>query len=265
MQDKLIFREMLGELKKLADEHGNYLTTDEIKGFFKNGGLEEEHFQLIYEYLAGEKIEIEGYTPKKTAVLKEAAGEKSAKTEYEPEEDGNAPLEFYEEELKELEAIPEEEKWKLFQMAAAGDRLAKGRLTQGYLQTVYDLSRTYQYVGVPQGDLLQEGNIGLMLALEDLEVGLSLEEYEKGLFEKIQKAMEEAVEENQDLADMGQKIADRANHLQEAVKNLEEDLEHKVSVDELSAYLEMPEEEIKDILRMAGEEIKVDTTQDSEK
>ena len=46
MQDKLIFREMLGELKKLADEHGNYLTTDEIKGFFKNGGLEEEHFQL---------------------------------------------------------------------------------------------------------------------------------------------------------------------------------------------------------------------------
>ena len=82
---------------------------------------------------------------------------------------------------------------------------------------------------------------------------------------KIQKAMEEAVEENQDLADMGQKIADRANHLQEAVKNLEEDLEHKVSVDELSAYLEMPEEEIKDILRMAGEEIKVDTTQDSEK
>ena len=83
---------------------------------------------------------------------------------------GNAPLEFYEEELKELEAIPEEEKWKLFQMAAAGDRLAKGRLTQGYLQTVYDLSRTYQYEGVPQGDLIQEGNIGLMLALEDLEV-----------------------------------------------------------------------------------------------
>ena len=32
-----------------------------------------------------------------------------------------------------------------------------------------------------------------------------------------------------------------------------------------SKYLEMPEEEIKDILRMAGEEIKVDTTQDSEK
>ena len=76
---------------------------------------------------------------------------------------------------------------------------------------------------------------------------------------------EEEEEENQDLADKGQKIADLANHLQEAVKNLEEDLEHKVSVDELSAYLEMPEEEIKDILRMAGEEIKVDTTQDSEK
>ena len=50
----------------------------------------------------------------------------------------------------------------------------------------------------------------------------------------------------------------RVNYLNEAIKNLEEDLEHKVSIEELSAYLEMSEEEIQDILRMAGDEIEIE-------
>lgn len=35
------------------------------KEFFKNGGLEEEHFQLIYEYLAGEKVRLKAILPKR--------------------------------------------------------------------------------------------------------------------------------------------------------------------------------------------------------
>ena len=69
--------------------------------------------------------------------------------------------------------------------------------------------------------------------------------------------MEAALIEGQELKDMGDKVAQKVNHLCEAVHNLEEDLEQKVSVDELSAYLDMPMEEIKDILRMAGDEIDV--------
>lgn len=45
-------------------------------------------------------------------------------------------------------------------------------------------------------------------------------------------------------------LVSRVNHLNEAIHNLEEELEHKVSVDELSAYLEMPAAEIEDVLRM---------------
>ena len=48
------------------------------------------------------------------------------------------------------------------------------------------------------------------------------------------------------------------NHLNEAIHNLEEELEHKVSVDELSAYLEMPAAEIEDVLRMSGDQIEIE-------
>ena len=93
--------------------------------------------------------------------------------------------------------------------------------------------------------------------MEELEVSGKLEDYRNFLYEKIREAMEAALSEGQDLKDMGDKVAQKVNHLSEAVHNLEEDLEHKVSVDELSAYLDMPMEEIKDILRMAGDEIDV--------
>ena len=99
--------------------------------------------------------------------------------------------------------------------------------------------------------------MALVLALEELNFPENWKIIENFLYEKIREAMEDALSEGQDLKDMGDKVAQKVNHLSEAVHNLEEDLEHKVSVDELSAYLDMPVEEIRDILRMAGDEIDV--------
>ena len=74
----------------------------------------------------------------------------------------------------------------------------------------------------------------------------------------MRAAIEEAIEIQKDSRRAGTEIAERVNYLNEAIQNLEEDLEHKVSLEELSAYLEMPEEEIQDILRMAGDEIEIE-------
>ncbi|MCD7885055.1 MAG: hypothetical protein LUI87_15360, partial [Lachnospiraceae bacterium] len=64
-----------------------------------------------------------------------------------------------------------------------------------------------------------------------------------------------AVKSRQD----GQKMDDgrlrRINQLNEALHNLERDLGHNVSEEEVSAYLEMPLEEIEDLLRVAGDQI----------
>ena len=250
MQERYIFREMLSEIKELADQKGNHLSLEEVKEFFRNAHLTEEQLQMVCTYLIGEKIRIDGYEgPEKP----EEAAEK--------EEAGNMEesdcLELYQAELEEIRELSEEEELKYFQLASAGDPAAKSRLTEQYLRTVYDLSRTLAYGTVPRGDLIQEGNVALMLALEELEFSDKLEDYRNFLYKKIREAMEEALSEGQDLKDMGDKVAQKVNHLSEAVHNLEEDLEHKVSVEELSAYLDMPVEEIRDILRMAGDEINV--------
>lgn len=251
MQERYIFRELLSEIKELADQKGNRLTTEEIREFFQNAHLSEEQLQMVFAYLEGEKIQVVGYqNPNKDAE------EKKDQEESEPYVESDY-LEFYQEELEGIEKISEEEELKLFQLASAGDPSAKSKLTEQYLRTVYDLSRTFAFGPVARGDLIQEGNVGLMLALEDLEFSDKLEDYQSFLYGKISEAMEEALNEVQDLRELNEKVAERVNHLNEAVHNLEEELEHKVSLEELSAYLDMPMEEIKDILRMAGDELDI--------
>lgn len=249
MQERIIFREMLSGIKELADAKGNCLTSEEVRDFFSNAHLTEEQFAMIFAYLEGQKIQIEGY---------ESVGGKS-----EPEEqEGKDPTEdeymkMYLEDLETVLPVSEEEEEKLFLQAAAGDAGAKSRLTELYLKMVCEIAHTYAYGSLPVSDLIQEGNIALLLALNDLEVQESLQEYREELYRAVSRAMEEALTEQRDLKDLDEQVAERVNHLSESVKNLERDLEHRVSVSELSAYLEMPMEEIRDILRMAGDEIKI--------
>lgn len=254
MQERYIFRELLSEIKELADQKGNRLTVEEVRDFFRNSHLTEDQLQMVYAYLEGEKIQVLGYQSSE----KEAEEEKQDEGEIEEPYVESDYLEVYQEEIDGIKKVSSEEELRLFQMAAAGDSAAKNRLTEQYLRTVYDLSRTFAFGPIARGDLIQEGNVALMLALEELEFADKLEEYQSFLYEKISKAMESALNEVQDLQELNEKVAQRVNHLSEAIHNLETELEHKVSLEELSAYLDMPVEEMKAILNMAGDEIDVE-------
>ena len=103
------------------------------------------------------------------------------------------------------------------------------------------------------GDLVQEGNIGLMLALETLgmrEPGSSPLEY---LRQEICQTMAQALEADRAEKEAGSLIAERLNHLRDEIKKLTDELERKVSVEELALYMDMPVEEVEDLLKLAGE------------
>lgn len=250
MKEKFIFREMLREIKELADQKGNVLTEEEVRSFFADAGLEEEQLKLVFDYLDGQNIQILGYTEKQENPEEEAKEWSEEESEY---------LSFYEEELQNIREISEEEKIQLFCDAAQGDALAKGRLIEVYLPTVARIAREYEKKELPLGDLIQEGNVGLMMAVDDLHGITRILDADTFLERQIREAMKEAMELQRDSRHAGDEIAGRVNHLNEAIQNLEEDLERKISIEELSAYLEMPTEEIQDILRMAGDEIELES------
>ena len=73
------------------------------------------------------------------------------------------------------------------------------------------------------------------------------------LKQEIEKAVSEALEDQQTEKSAGELIADRLNELSDGIKELSGELERQVSVEELSAFMDMPVEEIEDLLKLAGE------------
>lgn len=251
MENKIIFREMLTEVKSAADAAGNVISKEEIREILKTMPLEEEHFQLIYSYLAEQNITV--------VDTREEAAEM-------PEEEDRRSLSIYLDELNDLEQASFEDEPEILEKAAQGDEAARSRLIEEYLPRICEMASEYEDEALPAEDLIQEGNLGLLMALETLKDVSEAGEQQSytpaacraHILNSIGKAMDAAVKMNKDERTMGEGIVSRVNHLNEAVHNLERDLEHKVSAEELSAYLEMPLEEIKDILRMSGDQIEIE-------
>lgn len=243
MENKIVFREMLTEIKKAADESDGVISKEEIRTLLGSLPLEEEHFQLIYDYLGQQNIRV--------VESKEDAQEL-------PEEDAQRSLSLYLEELTNLEKEVFEDEHTLLQQVLAGDHEAKSRLIESYLPMICEMASEYEGEEIPAEDLIQEGNLALLESLETLGEFDSPAACSAHILNSISKAMEQAIRDGEDERKMGDGIAGRVNHLNEAVQNLEQDLEHKVSAEELSVYLEMPVEEIRDLLRMSGDQIEVE-------
>lgn len=129
MENKIIFREMLTEIKKAADEAGNRISHEKIKELLSGIPLEEEHFQMIYDYLAQQNIRVV---------------ESEEEAEELPDEDGRKSLAIYLEELEALGAESFEDEHELIERAIAGDVSAKNRLIEGYLPLICEMASEYE-------------------------------------------------------------------------------------------------------------------------
>ena len=239
------FQKRLEELGRLAAEKENRIRAEEVREFLKDMELTEEQMQLVFGYLASRLVTVEGYVPQEEE-------EPEEETPLTPEEE--AFLERYEKEMEYLTFLEEEELLALCREAEEeGDGGAKARLTEQLLPEVLRTARGFTGRGLPLGDLVQEGNIGLMLAMETFDLRPADMTPLDYLRQEIRTSISQALEEQQTERQAGDLLAERLNHLRDGIKELAEDLGRKISVEELSMFMDMPVEEIEDLLKLAGE------------
>jgi RNA polymerase primary sigma factor len=94
----------------------------------------------------------------------------AGKIRSEKAQDSENILSIYLKEINSVSLLTREEEDKYARAAAKGDRLAKERLIRANLRFVVNVAKKYQNQGLPLPDLISEGNIGLMNAIEKFDV-----------------------------------------------------------------------------------------------
>lgn len=250
MQDRESFLETLDELVNLAETNNRTITMDEIKKAFKDADLGEDKFEPIYAYLAENKITIKNYIPmqEKNTDVEEESKEESAESAY---------LQMY---LDDLDAIPEcdaSELGNLYEKIKLGEEAAKTRMIEGSLKFVVSISKEYRGKGMIIGDLIQEGNMGLMNAVATLVENdwSNVKEY---LEKEIRGSIENAIMEQNSEANVTQEALIKVNRLSKAAKELEDELGRIPDVLEMAKYMNVTKEEIEDIIRLSKDVLKAD-------
>ncbi len=235
------FREKLDELTALAKRNKMKLTVQQVEDLLSQEKLPDEKMQLIYAYL--DQMSIEVYDPQMEEKPSGQGERKSA-------------LDLYLEELDRFTPLPEDVERMLFDRAAGGDGEAADTLIERYLATVCDLASEFEKDSdrIDAEDLIQEANTGLVMAVNALEKEESLAAYRVKLLNYVTGYLEESVKNLREMMNADSRIVNRMNKLADAARSLEEELGHKPSIEELSAFLELPEENIRDMLRIGGQD-----------
>lgn len=248
------FQQKLTEVCELGEKNGKVLKPEQIKECFGELDLDKSQLIKILQYLKLKGISIEG--AKEISAASQAGPE-----EVSEEKEEKVPLTAEEEAyLKEyLEGLEEQEQGErsaeeLFELLSKGDALAQAELSQKYLHAAAEMAVEMNCEEIFIADLIQEANISLLMALGEEEPE---EKDEKWLLGRIRCGICHAIEEQTQRKFEDDYLVAKVEKLEAAVRELtedEEDESSKFSVEELAIILDMDEEEIRDVLRLTGDD-----------
>lgn len=247
MDKKILFNDALASIVEFAGANGNTITMDDVKLYFGNIIEDDAQYKFILEYLNTNKIKVEGYTPTE-----------QVSTESEGSLESEEELAFVEMYMTELESIPpatDEELTSLLEKHIAGDDSADDRIIECHLSLVAELAQNYTGKGVTIGDLIQEGNIGLIVSLSHYnDLSVDFKEY---ITSSINTFLEVTVNDQVSSDRIGDRLANKLNQLDDVTKDLSEKLGRVPDIDELAEAMSISKEEVEMLLKTSLDTLSV--------
>lgn len=248
------FQEKLTEICKLGEKNGKKLKPEQIKNCFEGMELDRSQLIKILQYLKAQGITIEGTQMEDRKEEQEPGGkseEVNSRVPLSPEEE--AYLKEYLSEAKEnsTEEVSREE---LFDRLAQGDISAREALSRMYLGAAAQMAAEMKCEEIYLADLIQEANISLLMALQEEEPA---HKDEKWLMGRIRAGIRQAIEKQTQRKFEDDYLVSKVEKLESAVRELsegEDGEESRFTVEELSVLLDMSVEEIRDVLRLTGDD-----------
>ena len=258
-QDK---KSVIRELIELGKSKGQ-LTTKEILDALGELDFDPEHIEKFYDTLESHGVEIIedfGDIQIDDVDLTKVANE-TAEYESGVSMEGVAiddPVKVYLKEIGRVPLLTSEEEVRLAIAIKDGNEAAKKRLSEANLRLVVSIAKRYLGRGMQFLDLIQEGNLGLIKAVEkfDYTKGFKFSTYATWW---IRQAITRAIADQARTIRIPVHMVETINKVKKVSSQLLHTTGHEPTADEISEELDMPVDKVREIMRVAQEPVSLET------
>ena len=271
--EKENFLEKLKRLVDLAKTKQNALDITEINNFFAGDNLSTEQMEQIYSYLENSNIDIipevidETILAEDDALLLDDADDDFLKEEEEIDLDAidllegigtEDPVRMYLKEIGKIPLLSMEEEIELAKSMELGSEDARKRLAESNLRLVVSIAKRYVGRGMQFLDLIQEGNLGLIKAVEkfDYTKGYKFSTYATWW---IRQASTRAIADQARTIRIPVHMVETINRLVRTSRQLLQELGREPTTEEVAARADLPVERVSEIMKMAQEPVSLET------
>ena len=259
------FDEKVKELLATAKKKKNMLEYQEISEFFADMQLEEEQFEKILEVLDQNNVDVLRITEEDDIDDEEIILSEEDEVDVENIDlsvpDGVSiedPVRMYLKEIGKVPLLSAEEEIDLAKRMELGDQEAKKRLAEANLRLVVSIAKRYVGRGMLFLDLIQEGNLGLIKAVEkfDYRKGYKFSTYATWW---IRQAITRAIADQARTIRIPVHMVETINKLIRVSRQLLQELGREPSPEEIAEEMNMPVERVREILKISQEPVSLET------
>ena len=255
-----MFNEALAKLVSYATAHDNLITMEDVKSFF-NGLIDDDsQYKLIYDYLSINKIEIKGFIPSDDNIFDDSHGMNAISENIAKDENGQSQeetdfIKMYMDDMDALQTVSDVEQAALVNKLIVGDACASTPLVESKLKKVADIAKKYCGKGVTFGDLIQEGNLELMVAVSEYtkECG----DFNNYIDKRIEQGIRNVINSQINSDRIGQHLADKLNQLDNTTSKLSKELGRVPEISELADAMGITEDEASLLLKTSLDTLSV--------
>ena len=265
------FSEKLVGLLELAEKKKNVLEYQEISDYFKDQPLDAEQMDKIFDFLEASGVDVLRITENSAddLMLDDDMDIDGLDDEEEVELDKidlsvpegvsiEDPVRMYLKEIGKVPLLSAEEEIELAKKMEQGDENAKKRLAEANLRLVVSIAKRYVGRGMLFLDLIQEGNLGLIKAVEkfDYRKGYKFSTYATWW---IRQAITRAIADQARTIRIPVHMVETINKLISVSRQLLQELGREPTPEEIAEEMDMPVDRVREILKISQEPVSLET------
>ncbi|MBP3703352.1 MAG: RNA polymerase sigma factor RpoD [Lachnospiraceae bacterium] len=263
--EEMKFLENLKTLVEIAKKKKNVLEYDEISQFFKGMEMDAEKMEKVLEYLENNGVDVLRVTEDDDSDIILDTEEEPTEEELENIElavpDGVSiedPVRMYLKEIGKVPLLTAEEEVELAKKMEEGDAEAKKRLAEANLRLVVSIAKRYVGRGMLFLDLIQEGNLGLIKAVEkfDYRKGYKFSTYATWW---IRQAITRAIADQVRTIRIPVHMVETINKLIRVQRQLLQELGREPYPEEIAKEMSLPVERVREIQKISQEPVSLET------